>query len=309
MRPQILGILLALSTSAWAARVEPVEENRGPIGEAGAADQVKVAVVQWNAGVTPIGVTNEQARRVMDRNREALGQKIREAAQNGAKFVVAPEFAIPNYPDLPGVPDNENNFRNRADILPYVEERNGATAEYFGRLARELGIYIHVGYAERDALTDRYFNSVLALDSSGAVVASYRKVNLFHIEGNFVDAGREALTYESPVGRVGLLICADVYCSPLLQAYRQARVDVLVLSTSWAQENTGMSYFVRAARSVGVPLLAANQSYYPDSGVINADGTTQSHIRQSSGIAYGFLAKHEFDGQARTCAHAIAGLL
>ena len=68
-----------------------------------------------------------------------------------------------------------------------------------------------------------------------------------------------------------------------------AGAKVLVLSTSWAVYNTGMDTFVHSARGNQMYLLAANQNYIPDSGVINPDGTLQSHIRQSTGIAYGYL--------------------
>jgi predicted amidohydrolase len=308
MLPRSLAsfFLSALSMTAFASNVVPVVESRGPVDVAPSAQQVKVAVIQWNAGATPLGVSQAEADRVLQRNRATLTQKIREAASHGATFVVSPEFAVPNYPDIPNIPDAENNYRNAADIGPYAEARNGATSTHFGALARELGIYLHVGYAEYDQAQNRYYNSVLALDPQGNVVANYRKVNLFQMETRFATAGDAVLTYESPIGRVGLLICADVYCGPVLEAYRRAEVDVLVLSTSWAQENTGMAAFTRAARSSGVHLLAANQTYYPDSGVINPDGSTQSHIRQSTGIAYGVLPRHAFDGNPRSCAHALA---
>jgi hypothetical protein len=48
---------------------------------------------------------------------------------------------------------------------------------------------------------------------------------------------------------------------------------------------------MRLSRAVGndAYMLAANQQYFPDSGVINPDGTAQSHIRQTNGLAYGYL--------------------
>jgi hypothetical protein len=52
-----------------------------------------------------------------------------------------------------------------------------------------------------------------------------------------------------------------------------------------------MSAFQSGARRVGAYVLAANQHYFPDSGVINRDGTKQSHIRQTKGIAYGYLPR------------------
>jgi hypothetical protein len=50
-----------------------------------------------------------------------------------------------------------------------------------------------------------------------------------------------------------------------------------------------MEYFSTAARSAHAYFLGANQMYAPDSGIINPDGSDQSHIRQSAGLAYGYL--------------------
>ena len=52
-----------------------------------------------------------------------------------------------------------------------------------------------------------------------------------------------------------------------------------------------MDYFTRSAKSYELYILAANQIYFPDSGVINPDGSKQSHIRQSEAIAYGYLPR------------------
>jgi hypothetical protein len=85
-----------------------------------------------------------------------------------------------------------------------------------------------------------------------------------------------------------MIICADVYSSSPMEQYA-GQVDALALSTSWAAMNSGMSSFRSGARRTRAYVLAANQTYFPDSGVINPDGTDQSHIRQSTGVAYGYL--------------------
>jgi predicted amidohydrolase len=129
------------------------------------------------------------------------------------------------------------------------------------------------------------------VNPEGNVVAKHRKTHLYQQEGNYIAPGTELEYYEGPAGKTGMLICSDSYDGELLSEHRRNGVKVLALSTSWAQYNTGMSTFRRAARTVGAYLLAANQTYFPDSGVINPDGTNQSHIRQSEGLAYGYLPR------------------
>jgi predicted amidohydrolase len=229
-------------------------------------------------------------------NREAMAQYAREAATKGAVMVVTSEFGVVGYPDIPELPSEEDEYRNRADIAPYVETVPGPSTEYFGKLAKELKIYFQFSLAEVDPKTDAYYNAAVVIDPSGRVVAKYRKMNLYQLENQFLSPGSRGATFETPFGKVGILICADVYSGQPLAQYRSEGVKVLSLSTSWAQWNTGMSTFKRAATGMSAYLLAANQPYFPDSGVINPDGSFQSHIRQTDGIAYGYLPRVSSSG-------------
>jgi len=301
--PVAFLMMMSLSTSFSAVHaavqeehvvegVQPIQEIFEPVGAFDPLLQGKVAVVQWAPPMpTPLGVTPLEAEAFKAGNRRVLEGFIREAAAKGAELVITPEFAIVGYPDLPEVPPEEDEYRNREDIAPYVETVPGPSTLYFSALARELKIFIHIGFAEVDLRTQRFYNTVVALDPSGRVVAKYRKINLYEGEHNFLEVGKRIATYESPFGLVGLIICADVYSEFPMRNLARAGVNVLALSTSWAQWNSGMGFFQNGARRNRAYVLAANQNYFPDSGVINPDGSLQSHIRQSDGVAYGYLPR------------------
>lgn len=287
-----IGIFLCITQFypiALLAEVKPIKEVFAPPAPKNPNDFAKVAVIQWHS-LTPtlVGVSKDKAEKIKQSNREEVAEYIREAASEGAKLIITPEFGILGYPDIPELPDDEDNFRNRIDVEPYMEDVNGPTTKYFSKLSKELGVYIHVGFAEKDS-RNRYYNTVAVLGPKGELVTSFRKMNLYQIENNFLSEGSKSVYYDSPFGKVGIAICADIYSSPPMDEYKENAVDVVALSTSWAQYNTGMNHFKNAAKRGNFYVLAANQHYYPDSGVINPDGSTQSHIRQTSGIAYGYL--------------------
>lgn len=289
----ILG--LALSFVAHASdKVVPIQEVFEPSGQFPKSRFVKVAVVQVAPVTVQVGVNKATAERLKQRNREILKGYIETAAEKGAEIIVTPEMGVVGYPDIPDLPDEDDNFRSRADIEPYLEEVRGpqaTSAIFFGGLARRLGVYIQYGIAEVDPSTKRIYNTAVAVNPQGEVIASHRKVSLFKLEQNYFSAGTRANSYDTPAGKFGMLICADVYNHTLLANYRKQGVQALALSTSWAQMNTGMGYFKAAAQRVRAYLLAANHPYFPDSGVVRPDGTTQSHIRQSNGVAFGFLPR------------------
>ena len=282
----------AATAAAPSDEMQPIEEVFEPAGAYDPARFGKVAVVQWNrSDNTPLGVTPEQAETFKQQSREELARFVREAAGHGAEWVLTPEFSIVGYPDIPELPPEEMDFRNPDDIRPYVETIPGPSTEYFGKLAAELHVMINIGLAEVDSASGKFYNAVVVLGPQGQILAKYRKINLFELENNFLSAGNDTTIFDTPFGRAGIIICADVYSGNPMGRYASAGLDVLALSTSWAHMNSGMSAFESGARQVRAYLLAANQHYFPDSGVINPDGTDQSHIRQSMGVAYGYVPR------------------
>jgi len=286
----LFAFLVLVGVSTVHAEVKPIKEVFEPDSSLYPAEQYgKVAVVQWApTGWAPLS-SKKAAEDFKASNRRTLEKYIREAASKGAELVVTPEFGVVEYPDIPELPDEDDNFQNREQASLYAELKTGGSFKFFSALAKELKVIIHYGYMERDAQTDIFYNAVNVVGPKGELKASYRKMHLFEIEVDYLEEGDQITTYESQFGKTGIIICSDVYGNTPMNDYARAKLDVIVLSTSWAQYNTGWGYFTRGARWVKAPMLAANQNYFPDSGVINADGSTQSHIRQSTGLAYGYL--------------------
>ena len=283
------ALILCLTVPAVASEVKPIKEVFEPQASLYPENKYgKVAVVAWNA-TAPAPITESQAvaEAYKKNNRETLARYITEAAKNGARLVITPEFGVMGYPDLPELPPEEDNFQSPEQIAPYAESVPGKSTEFFSALAKKLKVYVHFGLAEKSG--SQVYNAVVVVGPDGEIVAKYRKIHLFDGEDAFLTEGDQPVTYQSPFGKVGLIICSDVYSSFPMDDYKRQKVDVLALSTSWAQYNTGWDFFTRGARQVGAYLLAANQIYFPDSGVIEPSGKAQSHIRQSQGIAYGYL--------------------
>ncbi len=271
-------------------KVEPIKEKREPSKSFDSKKFAKVAVVQWApSGSAPLDTTKAEVEQWKQSNREAIAEYIREAAQNGAEMVITSEFGVVGYPDLPDVPSADDNFRNKEDLKHYVEKVPGPTTEYFSKLAKDLKVYVQVGFAEVSGA--KYYNTAVLIDDKGKVIATHRKISLFKVEGDFLDAGTKPTIVDTKFGKIGLAICADIYSGNPMNDYAAKKVNIVNLSTSWAQYNTGMDHYISAARRGGFYVLAANQPWFPDSGVVEPSGSTQSHIRQSDGIAYGYVPR------------------
>lgn len=292
MLATVTKIFLTFSFMALASGpVDPINEVFEPKGHFPKEDFVKVAVVQTSpVGIAPLTQNKKVVNQFKMQNREALAEFVREAASKGAEIIVTPEFGIVGYPDQPDLPDQEDNFKSPSEIAPYAEDSNDVSFKYFSALAKELKVYIHYGFVTRGLGKDEYYNTIQVVGPEGQLVLEYHKINLFELERKFLKPGTVGQTYESPAGPLGIIICADVYSESALKFYRN-KVVGLMLSTSWARPNSGMYQFKATARNMKVYMAAANQTYFPDSGFVNPDGTTQSHIRQSEGIAWGYLPR------------------
>jgi len=243
----------------------------------------RVAVLHWAPSVpTPLNVTPQEAEAYKVKNRSTLSAWIEEAASRGSEWIVTPEMAVTGYPS--------SDFSTRSELTPYVEPIPGDTTRYFSQVAKRLGVYLHIGLPEIEVSTGAYYNAIAVIDPKGTLIAVHRKVNLYAGEINFFTAGSNPTIYSGPFGITGVAICADIYSRKILAWYRRAGVQGVGLSSSWAV-NGGMQDWQEGARNLNAYVLSSNNTYFPDAGVVNPDGSTQSHIRKTHGLAYGFLPR------------------
>ena len=104
-------------------------------------------------------------------NLDAAGVLGEEAAADGARLVVLPEYF-----SVAGSPDH---LRSRAEGM------EGPTVAWASRLARRLQIHLLAGtFPERRAgadSSDRISNTSCLMDPSGSIQAVYRKIHLFDV--------------------------------------------------------------------------------------------------------------------------------
>ena len=144
---------------------------------------VKVAVVQFEPRV---GVENLQ------RNTDAVTQRIGRAADQGAGLIVLPELATTGYV-----------FQTREEAFAHAEAvPDGATVELLSRLAAERDLYLVACIVERDG--DRLYDTAVLVGPTG-YVGRYRKTHLWNTEKLWFTPGDEGYkVFDTPIGRIGL---------------------------------------------------------------------------------------------------------
>ncbi len=192
---------------------------------------------------SPVTVACVQAEPVvLDRERtlDKLAALTAEAAGAGAQLVVFPETFVPAYPSsawaraLAGWADP----RAKAAFALLVRESvevPGPAADRLGEIARTNGVWLVTGVNELDPRRPgTLYNSLLYHSPDGSLALQHRKLVPTNHErliwGQGDGGGLEAL--ETPLGRVGGLICWENYMPLARFSLYASGVEIYIASTA-----------------------------------------------------------------------------
>lgn len=179
-------------------------------------------------------------------DRERTLEKVRslaaDAARQGAKLVLFPEAFVSAYPrglDF-GAVIGARTDKGREDFRRYWEssvEVPGPAIDSLGKTARENGIYLVVGVVERAGGT--LYCTVLFFSPEGSFLGKHRKVMPTASERlvwGFGD-GSTLPVFDTPLGKVGAVICWENYL-PLLRAAMYSKgVEIYCAPTADARDS------------------------------------------------------------------------
>jgi predicted amidohydrolase len=197
--------------------------------------------------------------RVPARNLDSAVALIREAKSAGADYVLTPEMT--NILES----SRESLF---AAIVP--EEKDPSLAA-LRTLARELGLYLHIGSLAIEVLPEKAMNRSFLIDPKGEIVARYDKIHMFDVDLAGGESYRESHSYrpgelavaaDLPWGRIGLTICYDLRFPALYRALAEAGASFIAIPAAFTQQ-TGEAHWhiLTRARAIenGCFIFAAAQ--------------------------------------------------
>lgn len=178
----------------------------------GRVSPARVAVVQCDAQV---GVANRTG------NLERGLALAAEAADSGATLIVLPELVATGYA-----------FATRAEAFAHGEEvPSGPTVRAWEEFARERDVHVVAGLAERDG--PRLFDTAVLVGPDG-YVGRYRKTHLWNTEKLWFTPGDEGYpVFETPLGRIGLLICWDIWFPEVPRLLAMQGADIICGANNW----------------------------------------------------------------------------
>ena len=211
---------------------------------------MKAALLQLNSGDDPA------------ENLKILRAMLREAATNGADFVLTPEVSNCVSQDR----------AHQREVLSYEEDDPtlaGLRAE-----AAALGVWLVIGslgIKTHDA-DGRFANRCFVIAPDGKIAARYDKIHMFDVDVTATETFRESAGYrpgdravvvDTPFGKIGLSICYDVRFAHLYRRLAKAGAEILLVPAAFSPV-TGEAHWepLLRARAIenGCFVLAAAQT-------------------------------------------------
>ena len=173
---------------------------------------VRVAVVQFDPQV---GINNRETNLLRSL---ALAQK---AVDGGANLVVLPELSNAGY-----------FFSSRQDAFEHAESvPDGRSVQAWIDFARQQQVFLVAGLAEREGM--RLFNTGVLVGPDG-FIGKYRKAHLWNLEKLWFTPGDVGFpVFETSIGRIGLLICWDIWFPEVPRILSQQGADIICSLNNW----------------------------------------------------------------------------
>ena len=181
---------------------------------------MKVAAVQMRSGTSP------------ERNAADMERMVREAVRQGAAYVQTPEVT--------GAMVRDEEARAAA----FTSEDKDLVVATARRLARELGIFVHIGSTAILRPDGKLANRGFVIDGAGAIRARYDKLHMFDVDLPTGESWRESAAYTpgegavvvaTPVGRLGLSICYDMRFPDLYAALTNAGATMVAMPAAFTR--------------------------------------------------------------------------
>ena len=167
-------------------------------------------------------------------NRQRLGEKIQQLAHEGAELIVLQEL----HNGLYFCQTEDVNVFDQAEPIP------GPSTEFYGNLAKQLGVVIVTSLFERRA-PGLYHNTAVVMEKDGTIAGCYRKMHIpddpgYYEKFYFTPGDLGFYPIQTSLGKLGVLVCWDQWYpeAARLMALQGAQLLIYPTAIGWDPNDT-----------------------------------------------------------------------
>jgi predicted amidohydrolase len=237
-----------------------------------------------------------------EKNWERTEKMVRTAAvEGGAQVVVTPEGVLEGYVinEVNQQEDTTTQMQKVDRFFALGEPIDGPYIKKAAQLSDELDIYLVFGFLERAG--DQLFNSVILVDPDGEIVGHYYKTHFaqgYTINPNFYQPGNDYPVFDTPFGKVGMMICYDRQLPEPARILSLKGAQILFVPSygSYSEEDGWNTVLMRTrAYENQVPLVFCNPY---QSLLIDEDGDIRAMGNAGEIVYYEInTAKNRYEGR------------
>jgi predicted amidohydrolase len=180
---------------------------------------------------------------------ERIAALVAQAREAGVRLLALPEACLGGYLTSLDAPRDDATAAG-GDPGPPPLRIDGPEIKRLAALAGDM--VVTAGYCELDDGEPgggRLFNSVVCVHGDG-VLGNHRKVHQPLGEGASYDRGGEFTAFDTPVGRLGMMICYDKAFPESARALALAGAEIVTCVSAWPASRTNKATDLAADRWV-----------------------------------------------------------
>lgn len=179
-----------------------------------------------------IGILQQKKTADIIENMKAIEENVTDLARRGAELIILSELHNSLY--FCQVED-VNNF-DLAETIP------GPSTDFFGELARRLGVVMVISLFEKRA-AGLYHNTAVVIEKDGTIAGKYRKMHIpddpaYYEKFYFTPGDLGFHPIQTSVGKLGVLVCWDQWYPEAARLMALQRADLLIYPTAIGYETS-----------------------------------------------------------------------
>lgn len=179
-----------------------------------------------------IGILQQKKTADIIENMKAIEENVTDLARRGAELIILSELHNSLY--FCQVED-VNNF-DIAETIP------GPSTDFFGELARRLGVVMVISLFEKRA-AGLYHNTAVVIEKDGTIAGKYRKMHIpddpaYYEKFYFTPGDLGFHPIQTSVGKLGVLVCWDQWYPEAARLMALQGADLLIYPTAIGYETS-----------------------------------------------------------------------